>query len=174
MKKEELIMALQDECLVDRTKVEDFLQALADICVDALGRGEQFSIPEIGTIRSTGSTGRRIVSFASSERIRNQLGTPAPLCIVCKKKDREPPRKKCAECRQAAKKPKALLGDEGARLLGRAKVGAEPAARSWRSSHPRSASPGRLGAGKRRSLPLTVTVLLRQMSGQNLKETTSD
>jgi hypothetical protein len=33
MKKEELIMALQDECLVDRTKVEDFLQALADICV---------------------------------------------------------------------------------------------------------------------------------------------
>ena len=113
MTKNELILALQDECLIDRTQVEDFLQALADICVETLGRGELFPIPEIVTLRPTGLKGRRIVEFASSERLRNKLGMPVPLCIACNKNNREPRRKTCADCRQQrAQKSKVPLGDD--------------------------------------------------------------
>ena len=113
MNREDLIAALQEECLADRMRIEDFLHALADICLETLERGERFTIPEIGTIQPTGSAGRRMVTFFSAERLRDTLGVPAPLCIKCKKNDRAPGRKKCQNCREQSRtKAKASLSQD--------------------------------------------------------------
>lgn len=112
MNREDLIAALQEECLADRMRIEDFLHALADICVEALKRGNRFTIPEIGTIQPAESAGRRIVSFISAERLRDTLGVPAPLCIKCRKNERAPRRKKCDGCREQSRKTKAFLSED--------------------------------------------------------------
>jgi nucleoid DNA-binding protein len=114
MTKNDLILALQDETLLDRSKVEDFLQALGDLCVDALGRGESFMIPNIGVLRSTPQFRRQMVSFISADKVRDELGTAAPLCVSCKKNDREPQRRKCAECRRQTtrKRDSQMIADQ--------------------------------------------------------------
>lgn len=48
MNRNDLIAALQEECRVDQTRIEDVLCALSDLCADALEKGQPFHIGDIG------------------------------------------------------------------------------------------------------------------------------
>jgi len=48
MTRDELIAALADDQEITRTKVEDILQALTDLCAETLAKGQPFHFSDIG------------------------------------------------------------------------------------------------------------------------------
>lgn len=80
MKAEQLISALQDECRTDRIKVEDFLNAISDLCVEELSNGRPFHIGNLGFVALNprlsrkGKGLRTSTIFQASRRFRKQLG----------------------------------------------------------------------------------------------------
>ena len=92
----ELITALQRECRTDRITVQDFLNALRDLCAAALEKGESFHVGEVGflainpRLSRKGKGLRAAVIFQTSKSFRKRLNLPAELFKrsepgVCKK-----------------------------------------------------------------------------------------
>jgi len=85
MNRSELIAALQDECRVDRMRVEDFLEALSDLCADALEKGGPFHVGDIGflainpRLSRKGKGLRAAVIFQTSKAFRKRLNLPEEL-----------------------------------------------------------------------------------------------
>jgi nucleoid DNA-binding protein len=79
---EQLIAALQDECQADRIKVEDFLNAISDLCIDELKKGRSFHVGDLGFVALNprlsrkGKGFRAAVIFQSSKKLRKRLGVP--------------------------------------------------------------------------------------------------
>lgn len=77
MNRADLIAALQDECRVDRMKVEDFLEALSDLCTGALQKGQRVSLG-FGWIfaapRKERGKARAMIHFKASPELRKALG----------------------------------------------------------------------------------------------------
>ena len=89
MNRADLIAALQDECRTDQMKVEDFLEALSDLCIDALQKGRRVSLG-FGWIFAAPRKERgktcAVIHFKASPELRKALGMteikfPAAECI---------------------------------------------------------------------------------------------
>ncbi|MBI2360932.1 MAG: HU family DNA-binding protein [Deltaproteobacteria bacterium] len=82
MNRADLIAALQDECRTDRLMVEDFLQALSDLCADTLKNGEPFHVGDIGFVAVNprlsrkGKGLRAALMFQASRGFRERLNLP--------------------------------------------------------------------------------------------------
>lgn len=78
----ELIEALQEECRTDRIRIEDFLNAVADLCVDELKKGKSFHFGDLGFVAlnprlsRNGKGLRAAIIFQSSKSFRKRLGVP--------------------------------------------------------------------------------------------------
>lgn len=84
----ELIEALQQECRADRIKVEDFLNAVSDLCVDELKKGKSFHFGDLGFVAlkprlsRKGKGLRAAIIFQASRSFRKRLGVPAEEVFV--------------------------------------------------------------------------------------------
>ena len=79
MNRADLIAALQNECRTDRMKVEDFLEALSDLCIEALQKGQRFSLGFgwlIVSPRKERATTRAMVRFKAGPEMRAALKIP--------------------------------------------------------------------------------------------------
>jgi nucleoid DNA-binding protein len=96
MNRADLIAALQEECRTDRMKVEDFLHAFADLCADALEKGEPFHVGDVGFLAVNPRLSRRgkglraAIIFQTSKSFRKRLNLPEELLKrnepgICKK-----------------------------------------------------------------------------------------
>lgn len=95
-----------EECRTTRTKVEDFLAALGDLCAETLKKKENFNLAPIGTFRPLAAKlGQARVGFAASQQLKKHLDMPdkyyrlGPLCADCHQKEREKGRRRCGACR---------------------------------------------------------------------------
>lgn len=115
MNRNDLIAALQEECRVDQTRIEDVLCALSDLCADALEKGQPFHIGDIGflaidpRVSHKGKGLRAAVTFQASNALRKRLNIPESELRrrhpgVCKECGRRPSKVRiydeCAECLQ--------------------------------------------------------------------------
>jgi nucleoid DNA-binding protein len=79
MTREEVIAALAADTDETNTRVQDFLQALTDLCADALEKGDTFPIADIGWFEmnpsiSHGRNGLRApIRFRIAEGFRERL-----------------------------------------------------------------------------------------------------
>jgi len=73
---EQLISALADDQEISRTKAEDILQAIADLCAETLSKGEPFAV---------GNTGRLMIN---PRLMRKENGVCATLIFDTTKRSR--------------------------------------------------------------------------------------
>ena len=102
MTRDELVTALAEDQEITRTKVEDILQALTDLCAEALASGQAFNLGELGfiTVRPPLPSipedryPYAMLVFRSTERFRTRLGLSGKppkaggvdVCKACGKK----------------------------------------------------------------------------------------
>ena len=110
MNKANLIAALQEECRTDRMKVEDFLEALSDLCAQALQKGQRVTVGNIGTLSLLNGAKKTAIKFGASAEFRAAVGLPekyeGPLCVDCKKNPRAPRRRDCHTCKKRKERVK--------------------------------------------------------------------
>lgn len=82
MTRDELIESLQQECRTDRTKVEDFLNAISDLCLEEIKNGKPFHVGNIGflalnpRLSRKGNGLRAALIFQASKHFRKRIGVP--------------------------------------------------------------------------------------------------
>ena len=83
MNRNDLITALQEECRVDQTRIEDILCALSDLCAEALEKGERVHLGDIGSLeinpRLSSHKGKGLragVIFQASKAFHKRLNIP--------------------------------------------------------------------------------------------------
>ena len=110
MNRADLIAALQDECRIDRLRIEDFLAALSDLCAEALRKGQRITIGSIGTLSILNGAKKKAIKFGASVEFRESVGLPekydGPLCADCKKNPRAPRRRDCHTCKKRKERVK--------------------------------------------------------------------
>jgi len=115
MTRDDLIAALADDQEITRTKAEDILQALTDLCADALMKGEPFNLgfgflavrPSLPTLRGDL---RGTLIFQGTEKFRERIGLSGRQrklrdLLICKRCGVEPARvhlyDECGSCLSA-------------------------------------------------------------------------
>ena len=82
MNMRDLIKALREECRVDQTRIEDILNAISDLCAEALEKGEPFHLGDIGflavnpRLSRKGKGLRAAITFQASKSFRKRLNIP--------------------------------------------------------------------------------------------------
>lgn len=111
MRNEHLLTRLSEECRTTRGKAEDFLLALADLCVDALDREQRFALPGIGSILiNPRRRGGPHLEFHAAEKLKERLELPdrydpqGAVCPACKQRERQRGRRLCRKCRREKRK----------------------------------------------------------------------
>ena len=98
----DLIASLEEECRLDRSAVEDFLNALTDIVVDRLRRGESVTIGRLCRLTLRDGGKQRAVKFQASAHTTEALALrekyDSDLCRACGARRRAPMRMKCYSC----------------------------------------------------------------------------
>ena len=108
--KRNLIAALQKECRADQMRIEDFLEALSDLCTETLKSGKRFNLG-FGAIFAApriekGKT-RPMLHFKASPELCAALNIPnlkypgdeakSDICPACRRREVQKS-KKCSTC----------------------------------------------------------------------------
>ena len=108
MTHDQLVAALAKDQETTRTKIEDILLALRDLCLEEILNGRNFVFPGVGTL------GRRKENnaprFDIVPELRKKLGLrdriEGEICRTCKKKPRQTRKRECSGCRARAYRAK--------------------------------------------------------------------
>lgn len=104
----QLVIALEEECRAERGAIEDFLNALTDIVIERLARGDAVTIGNLCRLTVRDSDKKRAIKFQATPHAIKALGLrdkyDGEMCRACGKNKRAPGRLYCHSCKHKRRK----------------------------------------------------------------------